>query len=331
MPIIFGDFGRDTLTGTFGDDDIFGLDGNDELTGGSRPEVLDVLDGGNGDDIIHLGNGNAAYGGLGTDRAVIDRDLSQIAFVVDFTAGGNGKNIDDGSAIAGFENLFFTGGLSNDKVTGGSSFDVIDGGDGNDVIAGGSGENYLYGGNGDDTIAGGGGMDFVYDGAGADTVNGGSGDDRIYSEETFLPNAGDKFSGGSGNDWLVLVLKYASENITIDLTLGGGRKDIGNGTTIAQIEGIDFTGGAGDGTVTGGALGNVFRGGLSKDVFNGASGSDQIYLSQVDGLADKIDGGSGAAIDFLFLDLGMSFFRPTSISVSAAAARISATAPRLPV
>lgn len=65
----------------------------------------------------------------------------------------------------------------NDRMSGGSGYDVIRGGAGDDVMIGGSGDDHMYGGAGDDL--------FVFgEGAGSDFVAGGQG--RIGSIRLIL-------------------------------------------------------------------------------------------------------------------------------------------------
>ena len=91
---IFGEAGKDVLSGGPGSDSLDGGDGNDTLSGGPG---ADVLTGGAGNDGINGGDGNDTLaGGLGLDAL----------------AGGNGNDK-------------LRGGLGNDKLTGGANVDFF--------------------------------------------------------------------------------------------------------------------------------------------------------------------------------------------------------------
>ncbi|WP_312167080.1 hypothetical protein [Phenylobacterium sp.] len=67
-----GGAGDDSLMGGAGADRLYGGEGNDTLDGGTAPEGrFDVLDGGAGDDQIHLTATTIAIGGAGADEFVL--------------------------------------------------------------------------------------------------------------------------------------------------------------------------------------------------------------------------------------------------------------------
>ena len=140
----------------FDADDVFTFN----FTSGASDANLRVF-GGAANDIINTGNGDDVIrGGLGNDTI----------------NAGNGNNV-----------VFGEGG--NDTITGGSGVDAFDGGigndrlfggGGNDTLAGGLGTDVLFGETGNDLLFGDQGNDFVYGGAGADTLSGGVGADAFY-------------------------------------------------------------------------------------------------------------------------------------------------------
>jgi Ca2+-binding RTX toxin-like protein len=65
-----GGSGQDHLTASAGDDHLDGRAGNDTLWGaapGAADTDVDILNGGEGDDILHLGAGDYGHGGAGAD------------------------------------------------------------------------------------------------------------------------------------------------------------------------------------------------------------------------------------------------------------------------
>ena len=151
-------------------------------------------------------------------------------------------------------------------------------------------------------------------GIGSNTLNGGAGGDAISSDGT-----ADLINGGAGIDKLTVYSYNSKVDLTIDISMGGGGADIGNGTRIWNIEALIFIGGSGNDTVTGGALQDGLNGGLGDDflsggggddllaggagsnVLNAGAGNDRIYSS---GTSDLIDGGTGT--DELIFDFSDS-------------------------
>ena len=238
-----------------------GGSGADTVIGGSLADTIDgglgadTINGGDGDDVITSSAGaDIIDGGNDSDTLNLVRTGSTADFTIDISAGGDGSDIGDGSTIANVEVLNFTGGSGNDTVTGGGLADVLHGGAGNDTLDG---------------------------GAGADTLDGGADDDTIYSADGQGP---DLIDGGSGIDTLYASRESSSDNLTVDISAGGGGANIGDGTTIANIEILNFTGGTGNDILTGGGLDDSLSGGDGADTLNGGDG------------ADVLDGGAGADI-----------------------------------
>ena len=106
---------------------------------------------------------------------------------------------------------------------------------GNDDLLGGPGKDLVFGGNkerplgGDKNLVGGGGNDLVGSGFGSDRVLGGAGND--FMGDADLPESSkDIFSGGAGNDVIILINRPAFADI---VTCGDGldrvlvdRKDV---------------------------------------------------------------------------------------------------------
>lgn len=87
---ISGGAGADSLMGGAGADHLYGGEGNDTLDGGGAPQGrFDILDGGAGDDQIHLSATTIAIGGAGADKFVITGAPSAeglLGIVFDFSA-----------------------------------------------------------------------------------------------------------------------------------------------------------------------------------------------------------------------------------------------------
>ncbi len=87
--------GNDIIDGGDGDDTIYGEDGDDTLTGGLG---VDGLYGGDGDDTLHIGAGDTASGGFGSDSLYLDPtgalDGSGGTITIDGGEDGDDSDID---------------------------------------------------------------------------------------------------------------------------------------------------------------------------------------------------------------------------------------------
>jgi Ca2+-binding RTX toxin-like protein len=182
---IWGDSGKDNLSGGDGNDKIRGGTQNDRIFGGNND---DDLAGEDGNDTISGGAGvDAISGGNGNDRLFGDAGNDSIL-------GGKGDDLVNG----GTENDQIDGGKGNDKLLGGRGNDTIVGGKGDDILLGGKGDDSLNGGAGSDTLFSGKGDDLMVGGDGNDILNGGKGSDEMAG------GAGDDImTGGSGTDGFV--------------------------------------------------------------------------------------------------------------------------------
>jgi Ca2+-binding RTX toxin-like protein len=211
--VLNGESGNDTLDGGLGDDAVNGGDGMDTLTGGSGN---DTVDGGNGNDTLDGNVGNdrllslglsadSIDGGDGIDLLVLDRSASSAALQFDLRQPDTLQGLGDGTQIIHIEQLTFTGGSGNDRITGGALADVLVGNGGADFLAdgrleGGAGNDTLDGG----TAFGGTGNDLLYANGGA-TVVGGSGGDTYYFRGFVSGNETITEEAGGGDDWVVLA------------------------------------------------------------------------------------------------------------------------------
>jgi Ca2+-binding RTX toxin-like protein len=125
----------------------------------------------------------------------------------------------------------------------------------------------------DDVMIGSALPDILYGGEGHDIVQGGQGDDVLG---IFRDEGADDLDGGEGSDFLKLSLQGTSVDLTIDLRLGGQGRDIGDGTTLANIESGTLTGGTGNDRIFGGSLNDEIDGSAGNDRLNGGGGDDTV-------------------------------------------------------
>ena len=280
-----GDGGSDTLaqienlTGSALNDVLIGDAGANVLRGGLGRDVLVGLD---GDDTIYGGAGlaNELYGGVGSDRYVVEADGETIVE----QAGEGVDLVETGLArfrlAANVENLTYTGatgfeGQGNadgNILRGGAQRDVLIGFGGDDIIYGGAGvANELYGGIGNDYYVIEANDTIVEQGGeGADTV------DSRLSSYTLGANIENLIFGGTGNFTGI-------GNALNNYILGGAGRDV-------------LVGLGGDDTIYGGA-------GLANELYGGV-GSDR-YVVEADG--ETIVEQAGEGVDLV--ETGLARFR----------------------
>ncbi|PTB86248.1 hypothetical protein C9939_03755, partial [Pseudidiomarina aestuarii] len=288
--IFDGGDGTDTLSLTSGNDALF-LD--DKITDpGVSPRIsnIEVIDAGNGDDIVDLTSETQSYG----DVTVL---------------GGTGNDIIWSNA--GDDVL--DGGEGNDTLWGGAGNDTLSGGDGIDVLNGGAGDDVLQynaddtwssnwhalndgapGEDGHDNNTGWGHTGHHGNGWGHDyTGDAGTGE---YVNLNGYNQSNDIFEGGDGTD----TLKLTGGNDA--LFLADTVSDPGISPRIRNIEVIE----AGDGddiidltssyetygnvTLDGGNGNDILWSNSGDDVLLGGAGNDRLYGSAGD---DTLTGGSG--------------------------------------
>ncbi|GAX18396.1 hypothetical protein FisN_2Lh003 [Fistulifera solaris] len=307
--ILFGDGGRDTLTGGTSNDIIIGDFGR-VLWRSSSSDIFQA------DNAIAARAGGGGYGDFtdGVLRFVTD------AFSLAFDEGDSDIIIlgeGDDCAIGGFSDDQIFGNLGNDIIFGDSAqllFDMDSGfptslltlscdQGGNDILSGGEGVvNYIVGGSFDDTIQGSGAMDLVFgDHASislyadsshklqiAVTVDPacGGGSDEIYL------GAGDDIAfGGAHGD-------YIEGNAGQDVILG----DFGVFDTETEFldhqnyqSFIEFPESAGDDVIHGGDGDDFLLGQEGSDKVYGEAGNDDIYgghnIDFGDDTGDELSGG----------------------------------------
>lgn len=195
-----GGAGRDTLLGTAGADVL-------RLEDPARPghallAGIEVLDMGEGDDVVDLTSARLAYGDV-TILGGRGKDVLWAGAGNDVLRGGMGD--DDLNGGAG--NDLLCGDSGYDRLDGGAGNDVLQGGEGNDTLTDLSGTNLLDGGNGDDRITNGAGTALIAGGRGNDVIAPGSGRDVIL------------FNRGDGDDVVTGAWEARANDV---LSLGGG-------------------------------------------------------------------------------------------------------------
>ncbi|MEY9829393.1 Ca2+-binding RTX toxin-like protein [Sinorhizobium fredii] len=270
-----GGAGNDHLNGGAGDDEISGGVGNDTLRGGAGNDVIrganysategrDVIYAEDGNDTVHIGIGDKADGGAGTDTLNLNLAQQTQDFNVAFSDAA--VIVDTATWFSGFEVLGYQGSQGRDRVTGG---------DLGDELAGNAGDDVLKGGSGDDTLE---------DGTGDDQLFGDAGNDLLRRDDT----AGkDVFDGGAGVD--TLSFEDGSTSVVLDLQDQASNKGLALGLTIRNVETIEGSGY--DDEIRGDANGNILYGRDADDILDGRGGNDTLVGGSGD---DWLTGGAGS-------------------------------------
>ena len=266
-----GNGGNDTLDGRSGADTLLGGDGNDSLIVGEGG--ADVIDGGAGLDILDIDRANLDQNisltfGTGANPATLV-DGTSIANVelLDFNSGvgddqfdltivdGNGMhtiygNAGDDTLRADFSNLGHSIQMSEhySYVSGQYFLALSNSSDGvqffgeNLEIFGGAEGDTLLSGNGNDSLVGNAGNDTLNAQSGQDTLLGGDGNDFMTVRE----GGADVIDGGAGLDILDIDRANMTEDISVVLGGGSDQVTLPDGTTITNVERLDFNSGLGD-------------------------------------------------------------------------------------
>jgi serralysin len=107
-----------------------------------------------------------------------------------------------------------------------------------------------------------------------DVLNGGAGNDIIYSRDDGIR---DQIDGGAGTaDYAIIDRTSFSGKITLDLSNPSVSQELGDITTLINVERVAFYSGSGDDHLTGGALDDTLLGGAGNDTLNGGAGNDTL-------------------------------------------------------
>ncbi|WP_099426180.1 Ig-like domain-containing protein, partial [Vibrio splendidus] len=144
------------------------------VTGGDN----DHVEGGDFDDIIHLGDSgsNAAFD-LQDATEFVELDVD------DIYQGNNEDGTLESPYVAPSWADVGQGGAGDDVILGESGIDLISGGSGNDYLDGGSESDYIRAGSGNDIVIGGSGDDHLRGEDGNDILIGGLGDDILSGDD----------------------------------------------------------------------------------------------------------------------------------------------------
>ncbi len=236
----------DFISGTIVDDMIFGSGGDDHLFGGAGGN--DTLYGGTGEDWLYYGSGDgreALFGGTGNDFLNIALE-GQSASINISTGTGTFLNCE----FADIEQLIYSVTGGTHTAVGGALFDLMAG-----------------------------------FGAAAVSFSAGGGNDEIRIADGTVGSV----DGGTGVDLLTLFMPYEPGDpsvglpvaLSINISDGGGGRDVGYGLTVTNVEQLEARGGRLNDSLRGGALADTLTGNEGNDTIIGGAGGD--YLSGGDG------------------------------------------------
>ena len=263
--VVEGNPGTDSISGEAGDDDLVG--GSSQLESGGfsgsepgRPDSGDVIDGGDGQDVIT------------GDNAVVTRGGSAHPALA-----GRGLRVVRGVDLADESSGSPTGVFGNDQIQGGSDIDVV------------------FGQRGDDEVSLGDAADYGEGGPGADVVHGDAGDDDVvggsytslagvHPTVTGQPDGGDILTGDIGED-VVLGDNGALTRPVAAVT--GSLLTLNRVTAQRVVTPYDL----GDSPASGTSGPDAITGGGDNDVLLGQGGPDRTDGGSE---ADYVEGGQGA-------------------------------------
>ncbi|WP_367347759.1 calcium-binding protein [Sphingobium yanoikuyae] len=316
---------------------FWGGAGDDVVVGATS---LDMLSGGDGNDVFDSRYGGTMTGGNGDDTYIVRADFNSF-WISEYAGGG----IDEIQTYTNFvtlpnavENLVamddgvhhFNGNQSNNIIRGGEGYDSLFGGDGDDLIEGRGGNDDLFGGVGGDSVS--------YEHASAAVavslrtgiVTGGAGSDRLWEFENIRGSAyadmltgddginvlsglagADQMTGLGGDDeyWVdnqgdVIVEAvgggYDRVFAKVDYTLADNVESL----TLIGRGNIDAYGNDLDNILTGNSGNNRLRGFGGEDYMAGGAGNDIYHVnSWGDQVVEAPGGGTDLIVSSISIDL----------------------------
>ena len=229
-------------------------------------------------------------------------------------------------------NNWLSGNAADNRIVGGSKWDVLYGYDGNDTIIGGGGNDSMTGMDGDDFLDCGAGEDMVDGRDGNDTILAGSGNDAAVSGllgDDFLDGetGADRLSGDEGNDTLIggvgsdwmeggegndlyevnAIGDIVDEGTNVDTddvvrsfiavnlsTLGAGQIEH---AILLGAAAISATGNDKDNQLIGNAGANKLDGSVGADTLIGGKGGDTYVVDNIGDQVIETIGGTSGGID----------------------------------
>ena len=176
------------------------LSGNDTIIIDNKSSVIDVLDGGDGNDTIIVKGADIDLSGATiTNFETIRVSAQSISMTQSqWDLFGNNVEIIPGAYTDFVLTLDKAGSFS---LTQDSVFTGLTGTLGDDTLIGNSLDNILVGSSGNDNLIGNSGNDRLVSGTGTDNLSGGAGDDTFIVDKAI---SSDQLSGGDGLDTLIL-------------------------------------------------------------------------------------------------------------------------------
>ncbi len=330
---IDGGAGKDTLytaesaVGGTGDTLLGGIDDDTFIIGsggstGSHLGQLGLADGGAGNDILSLSNGDNLTTGLAN---VTNMEQLLVGFAIGstLTLTPNAANAFTGKIVnvagTGGGNIFVNASSffadSRMIAVGAAGLDIITGGAGNDVFNGAGGTDILVGNGGDD--------DFVFAtaslAANAGTISGGTGVDRVVitgDNQTVSTAFGNSSNleqialTGAGEHTVSFGISNAFSNGRIELLAANASKlTISN--TLNSVNTVLVHGTGGDDLLRGTFNADTLIGGEGRDEFFVVGGADQIFgdggddilhITASNALAAMASADGGAGMDVLAIE-----------------------------
>jgi Ca2+-binding RTX toxin-like protein len=318
---IAGGLGNDILTGDFTNytqpnywypqanvtDVVDGGDGDDILLAMAGPATDSMLLGGAGNDFYMVMNGNAEISDTAGSADVLYLTTSDTGDTKDgieriVLAGGNAtydqKALDALNKVRAVAGMVDSERVSSMSAGGSSPYTKLDAVPASAALnaTGNALSNTMYGNGYDNSLSGGAGNDTLYGGAGNDTLAGDAGADRLVGglgDDVYVVDASDTVveAAGEGIDMIrsaTLTSYSAYANIEGLEYTGTASVTLQNGTANTTIDRL--YGGSGSDTINGFGGDDTLRGNAGNDKVNGGDGADTVF----GGLgADILSGGTG--------------------------------------
>lgn len=311
--VMFGEGGKDRMSGNAEADHMRGGDHADEMDGDAGTDDMygdaghDVMRAGDHNDAMRGGEGNdEMLGNGGTDKMRGDADndtmtggsTTAVADAGDSMEGDSGADVmlgDNGTVAGSGVTLSDPGG-----TTGANS--------GNDIMNGGPDADGMYGGGALDTMDGGQGTDYMEGNGNVDGMTGGlDADTMLGGSTTASADAGDTMQGNGGGDLMLGDNGTVNPGVTLSDPGGNTAANSGNDTMNGGADDDDMYGGGAQDTLSGVAGTDYMEGNGSADTMNaGAGDDDMIGGTSVRNITDKThDFAGGARGDLMHGDAGV--------------------------